>query len=176
MNEDAADIGFYEDLRLVPYEGTDGARGRLPDSRQRFQFAARSRGNRPLNFSKTILDNRRSASARRLYPIPCHARSTVASPCLRKRTEIGKSLHESRIELQNPRDLRLLEHDLRHQNPVRITRPPPWHVTPIPPIMAPYDFFESLCRHPLNDYDGEFLTPRQFTTSRTTSDAASRRG
>ena len=42
--------------------------------------------------------------------------------------ERGKALEELAVLVDDARDLRLLEHQLRDENAIRIARPPPWKI------------------------------------------------
>lgn len=55
----------------------------------------------------------------------------LVRPRLRELREVGKSIQKAIVIVEHPRDLRLLEHQLRNENAVRIARFPPGQIATV---------------------------------------------
>ncbi len=64
--------------------------------------------------------------------VPCLAHRALRSA--RQLLDRRVARQKTRIEVQHAANLRLLQHDLGDQNRVRVARPPPRQVAPVPPV------------------------------------------
>ena len=70
-------------------------------------------------------------TARRLYPSPCQARITSARGAAASASTVGQRWSQCEVARHDARHLRLLQHDLRDEDRVRVARHPPGQIAPM---------------------------------------------
>ena len=108
-------------------ERRDRRRGRAPDAGQRdqgFEVARKFAAVRLHHLSRREVEIARAA----VIAEPAPQREHVVDTGMGERAHIGKARDEALVIRNDDRDLRLLQHDLREPDAIRVARRLPWKV------------------------------------------------
>ena len=127
----SGDVAVHDRLGLVERDAADRAAGVTPHSRQR-QHASQVAGEAPAKLVADLLGRLLQVARPRVvaeaFPKFDH-RVVVGSG---ERFDVRELLHPPLPIRDHRLDLRLLQHDLRHPDCVRIARPPPRQIAGVP--------------------------------------------